>query len=271
MKRKLLIVISCIAIAMTSMSMFSFANTSEGKTISDVTELKKAIVKRAEGGVLTNSEKRELLQMTEDVVVEEFISEKLDEAVRLINKNSGEISMQQEPNGIAYSNQRYDLGDACELVIEFSDRAEEQNDTSLLLLPPVLRSTSGSQNLWKEYGNRYFTAKATVNTAVGNISLTLENHYALSANGITARYGTPGNSSTSTRVAISSKKPVISKSGASKVGSSIGIYGDFNVVISNNGTKKSAYRIQTEVECISIDKAAEKIKVGQSWNLSKIS
>lgn len=89
MKRKLLIVISCIAIAMTSMSMFSFANTSEGKTISDVTELKKAIVKRAEGGVLTNSEKRELLQMTEDVVVEEFISEKLDEAVRLINENSG--------------------------------------------------------------------------------------------------------------------------------------------------------------------------------------
>ena len=57
MKRKLLVVISCIAIAMTSMSMFSFANTrSEGKSISDVTELKKAIVQTAEGGVLTNSE-----------------------------------------------------------------------------------------------------------------------------------------------------------------------------------------------------------------------
>ncbi|MEG1164746.1 MAG: hypothetical protein RSE31_08530 [Anaerovoracaceae bacterium] len=74
----------------------------------------------------------------------------------------------------------YDLGDGCTLRIELSDKQEGEN---------VPMATRNSGDLWKAYGNRSFTASASVQCKVGTANMQLENYYTLSENGIDENYG----------------------------------------------------------------------------------
>ena len=93
-------------------------------------------------------------------------------------------------NGTEYCRQVYALKSGDELIMEFTDCKEDETALSpMQRIPAVMPTATNGETVWKDYGNRYFTAKATVTTAAGSGWVSLENHYTLSTNGIDERYG----------------------------------------------------------------------------------
>ena len=96
-----------------------------------------------------------------------------------------EIKMIPAGGGREYCRQVYELENGYQLIMEFEDGEEGLKSLIASGEAPSLRpmATSG-ETLWKGYGNRYFTAKVTIVTTAGSVSISLENHYILSKNGI---------------------------------------------------------------------------------------
>lgn len=190
---------------------------------------------------------------------DQVVSEKIDDAVRVIQKEQPQL-----PVGSEYGIYEYDLGDNCTLQVELQDRAEDKE-------PPMAvrpMAASGSANVWKDYGNRYFTAKATVKYGAASVTFSLENHYTLSSNGIDERYGT-ADFNTVVGIIVSKGTPVISKSAAKSVGSSASIYCNFSCKDAISSAQK--YKLNTTVKYLSHDKAGKRLQVQQAWNLTKVS
>ena len=225
-------------------------------------ELKKQISENMKDGCLSVNEKEYLKANTDERTAALFITEKFDEAVGILNDK--EEVTEIKTTGTMSLKEIYDLGDGCKLIVELSDMSDNNNS----LISPL--ATSGSSEMWKAYGNRYFTASATVATAVGSVELSLENHYILSANGIDENYGKADYTANGlNRVSVSKKSPVIEDKIARTPGASdVNIYSDYTIYVS--GDKMGSYRLNTTVKYLAIDKTNKKIKVGHSWNLTKL-
>lgn len=145
----------------------------------------------------------------------------------------------------------------------FDNATEEAGQEKSLIMPTA---TSGTSSVWKEYGDRYFTAKATVNYGSAAIVLSLENHYTISSTGITERYG-KANRDLQSKVLIAVGTPKITKSSATAVGNSVSL----NCAYSCNavGVAPAEYVLNTSVKYLKLDKTAKKMQVQQAWNLTK--
>ena len=256
--KKLLVMAMSVMLVLSLNSTFSFAAY---ERIDNVDELKRQIAESMKDGNLSVSEIEYLKANTDERTAAQFINEKLDEAVDVLNyKDTAFIEI--TTGGIIYSKEVYDLGDGCNLTVELSDVSENSNS----LISPL--ATSGSSELWKEYGKRYFTAKATVNTTLDSAELSLENHYILSANGIDENYGIAGTVG-KLDLNITKGTPVITDKVARTPGASdVNMYCIYTVKTADK--KGNEYKLNTTVKYLAIDKSNKKIKVGHSWNLTKI-
>lgn len=92
----------------------------------------------------------------------------------------------KEINNIDLANVVYkkiNLGDGWYATIETQDIKENQEEI-------VLTRASQAETLWKDYGNRKFTAKCKLyRLPISFYEVNLVNHYTLDENGIVVRYG----------------------------------------------------------------------------------
>ena len=256
--KKLLVMAMAFMLVLSLNSTFVFATDSK---IDSVAELKKQISENMKDGCLSVNEKEYLKANTDERTAALFITEKFDEAVGILNDK--EEVTEIKTTGTMSLKEIYDLGDGCKLIVELSDMSDNNNS----LISPL--ATSGSSEMWKAYGNRYFTAKATVNTTLGSAELSLENHYILSANGIDENYGKADSNATDIGIKITKKSYIIGDRIARTPGASdVNIYNEYTVNVL--GEKKSSYRLNTTVKYLAIDKTNKKIKVGHSWKLTKL-
>ena len=139
-----------------------------------------------------------------------------------------EIKMIPAGGGREYCRQVYELENGYRLIMEFEDGEEGLKSLIASGEVPSLRpmATSG-ETLWKGYGNRYFTAKASVAMPSGSASVSLENHYVLSKNGIDENYGVQSsNVSTGSGATITAMGVTITDASARTVGASdVNMYG----------------------------------------------
>lgn len=257
--KKLLVMAMAVMLVLSLNSTFVFA---ADKTIDSVAELKKQISESMNDGEMSASEKEYLKANTDERTAALFISEKLDKAVNILN-NEETTEMEINTDGSMHSEKVYALGDNCSLIVELSDMSEDNGS----LVSPL--ATSGSSEMWKAYGNRYFTARATVSTTLGSAELSLENHYILSANGIDENYGVADSKATDIGIKISAKSYVIGDRIARTPGASdVNMHNEYTINVV--GEKKSSYKLNTAVKYLAIDKTNKKIKVGHAWNLTKM-
>ncbi len=265
MKKKLFSVILTLSLAMSMMSAGTFA-ASEQNDIQDVEQLKAVL-----SGDLTEAEQAQIIERTDDAVVNELLMEKLDEAVAVLDERENYADMKVLPDGSGYDIQSYDLGDGCILTVELRDAAENTLG-SMPAVSPMATTTQPDE--WKEYGNRYFTAKASVTISSVTASMSLIHRYLLSADGIEAKKGEADVDWPKKGGTYSKSTPQISDRYAKTVGTSdvnIDCTYSFTWKSSNGTTNNAKYNLNTSVGYVAINKTAKKIKVRHSWNLTKVS
>ena len=263
MKKKLFSTILTLSL-ITGLASASVFAESRSNDIRSVGQLKAEL-----SGNLTKTEQVQIVERADEAVVDEFLMEKLAEAVTVLNDQEAYADMKALPDGSAYDVQTYDLGDGCILTVELRD-AEEG---AIVNIPGVSPMTTTQPDQWKDYGNRYFTAKASA--TIGNVSATmrLEHHYTLSADGIEAKKGVADVSWPKTGGSYSKSTPRISDRYARTVGASdvnIDCTYSFKWLTSDKKKQEAQYKIDTAVGYVDINKTAKKIKVRYSWNLTKV-
>lgn len=259
MKRKLFSIILSLSLIMSLTPATAFAE-SQQNDIQSTEQLKAALSKD-----MTEAEQARIVEQTDDAIVNELLMEKLDEAVTVLNGQGNYAHMKTLPDGSSYEVQTYDLGDGCILTVELRDAAEG----ALVNMPAISPMASTTQpDQWKEYGNRYFTAKASVTISSVTASMSLIHRYELSADGIEAKKGEADVDWPKVGGSSSKSTPQITDRYAKTVGASdVNIECDYSF---NAGTKPAKYNLNTAVGYVDINKTAKKIKVRHSWNLTKV-
>lgn len=203
-----------------------------------------------------------------------FIAETLVEGLEVYAAEAEEIKMVSVGNGSEYCRQVYELGDGSQLIMEFEDGVDGLTTFIETGEVPAIRpmATNG-ETMWKAYGNRYFTAKATVVTDVGSVSLSLENHYLLSEDGIDERYGVTDyeTSSISMNGSVEVEGVYITDSSARTVGASdVNMYAAYNILSTGGGigTTSKTVNLSTTVGYVDHDYDAGQIQVKHSWTKS---
>lgn len=220
---------------------------------------------------LTKAEQAWIVERTDEAVVNELLMEKMDEAVEVLGDQENCANMKILTDGSGYDVQTYDLGDGCVLTVELRDAAEG----ALVNMPAISPMSSTTQpDQWKEYGNRYFTAKASATIGSVTASMTLEHHYTLSADGIEAKRGNADSTWDKSGGKRTNTTPNISDRYAKTVGASdvnIDCTYKFNWLSSDKKTQEAKYKLSIAVGYVDINKTAKKIKVRHSWTLTKVS
>lgn len=194
---------------------------------------------------------------------EELLSEKLAEAANVLGDENLDMAMCPMSDGSLFAVKAYDMGDDCTLTVELRDQSELAVE-----IPSVMPlATSGSNEMWKDYGNRYFTGKATVTVGGASVTLGLENHYILSANGIDENFGKDVKDAPVGYI-VNAGTPVVTTSTARSVGSSVSMYCNFTC---KAGMTTAKYKMNTSVKYLAQNKTDKQVKVGHSWNLTKTS
>lgn len=244
---------------MASASVFAESRSNDIRSVGQLkTEL---------SGNLTKAEQVQVVERADEAVVDEFLMEKLDEAVTVLNGQENYADMKVLRDGSAYDVQTYDLDDGCILTVELRD-AEEG---ILVNIPGVSPMTTTQPDQWKDYGNRYFTAKASA--TIGNVtaSMSLEHHYTLSADGIEAKRGVASMSWGKPNSNYQHTEPNIYDRYAKTVGASdVNIDCTYTFISSGAKTTTTKYKLDTAVGYVDINKTAKQIKVRHSWNLTKV-
>lgn len=264
MKKKLFSMILTLSLVMGMTSAGVFADTQTNQ-IQNLQQLKDALSEN-----LTIAEQTQIIENADDAVLDQFLMEKMDAATELLTGQEIDADMLTLPDGRSYGMQKYDLGDGCTLTVELSDVAEGTSEIGVGALP-MASTTQPDQ--WKEYGNRYFTAKASVTVGSVTASMSLKHRYTLSADGIEAKGGDAEATWPKSGGRYSNTTPSITDRYAKTVGAS-----DVNIdcvysFISSSGAKNTTvkYKLATAVGYVDINKTAKKIKVRHSWDLTKVS
>ena len=110
--------------------------------------------------------------------------------------------------------------------------------------------------------------------AIGTANMNLTNRYTLSANGIDERPGTATCSCSNIGNVITNATPQITDSVARTPGASdVNMHCIYSLKANSiNGTLiKSKYKLNTTIGYVDINKSTKKIRVKQSWSLTKVS
>lgn len=260
MKKKLLTALISTSMILGVTLISSFAQTEQGY-IDDVDQLKSVLQQDATSEALKD--------MVAPEVAAEFMDEKLNQAVELIGGQAFTADMREQTDGSLYGEQSFDLGDGCELVIELSDKSEEQSSDTF-----AVSRAAASDSQWFGYGNRSFTAKASVKCAIGTAYMNLTNRYILSANGIDEREGDASCSCSYEKISVSHAVPQITDGVARTVGASdVNMHCSYTLRdnSSGKGERVSKYKLNTTIGYVDINKSTKKVKVKQSWSLTKVS
>ncbi len=135
MKRKLFSIILSLSLIMSLTPAIAFAE-SQANDIKSTEQLKAALSKD-----MTEAEQAQIVEQTDEAIVNELLMEKLDEAVTVLNDQENYAHMKTLPDGSSYEVQTYDLGDGCILTVELKD-AEEG---ALVNMPAILPMASTTQ------------------------------------------------------------------------------------------------------------------------------
>ncbi len=269
------ILLSAILIVST-MAIPASANQGDLYQISTVEELKSEInyhLQDQNGGDM----QVEIAEKTDPNVIADFLEEKTEIAKIMMKNLDPDSLMKQGADGTYRGSTSVDLGDGCTAVVEFED-GEDNIDLPLSPLSKAkyesLRLTaSNPETMWKDYGNRYFTASTWILSGIGSCKISLENHYTLSAKGIDERYGDAyenigfnvgiiGN--------VSHGDVIISDASARTPGKSdVNMYVRFNWYYDGQGqaTVQGNTKLSTTVGFVDINKSAKQIKVKHSWKI----
>lgn len=261
MKKKLLTTLISISMTLGMTLIPSFAETEQGY-IDDMDQLKSVLQQDVTAEALTDNVAPE--------VAAEFMEEKLEQAAILMNGQEIAADLQRQADGSLYDRQSFDLGDGCELVVELCDKSEVQSG-DLFMMPSTAASTSNPQ--WYGYGNRSFTAKASVNCAVGTAYMNLTNNYTLSASGIDERPGVASSTCSKGGVTISHTAPQITDSAARTPGASdVNMHCVYTLRDDSGKLERiNKYKLNTTIGFLDINKSTKKVRVRHSWNLAKVS
>lgn len=276
--RKTFILVMALILT-TSICGSSFAMTSPVKTfkINTVSALKSEINKSYENGVMTDGEKEDIIRNTDTDILKEFINEKGKVAKKAFEELNGEdIVLQPNSLGIMSYEKTVDLGDNCSIKIEMTEGEDESVVAKLenFFFDPVYAvSQSGGDSLWKAYGDRYFTATASVCYVLATGSYILENHYNLSASGIYERYGTEGSRHSGIMV-ISPNSPTITVSTATQTGTYVRMQCTYNTIytiptpiaLEWGGT----HIMKTSVKYVALDTVNQEVHVTQDWTFTNM-
>lgn len=241
----------------------------------NIGELKKEIKYYNKDGKLSTTEKNDLKENTKPEVLEKFVLEKMKLAAKKSNEiNLTNINLDVDASGDAYGKKVIDLGDACKVIIEVSDKKEptilENALTAVTtLFEKQVMASSGYTKVTKGYGNRYFTIGQNVVCGIGGAHIQLENHYKLSAKGITERYGDAYCKSISLGGTITAESPKITDKYATKPGASnTDLYCRFNIKGSLlNVNYSDTCKLSTCLSYKSINKTKKTITLLQKWAL----
>lgn len=210
-----------------------------------------------------------------DVETEIYITEMMEAALEEYAANPQEIQMISVGNGAEYCCQVYELENGCQLIMEFEDGEEGANRfMESARTPLAMPRAANGETVWKDYGNRYFTAKATVTTSAGSGSISLENHYTLSENGIDERYGIAkgeGTTASGRKVIIDVIGTFITDSSARTLGASdVNMYAEYDVksLFGGQTSLEKTVQLATTVGYVDHNYSTGQIKVKHSWALS---
>ena len=202
------------------------------------------------------------------------IAKALVQALEEYADQSKYIQMMPIGNGAEYCRQVYALKSGDELIMEFTDCKEDETALSPMQhIPAVMPMAANGETVWKDYGNRYFTAKATVTTAAGSGWVSLENHYTLSANGIDERYGNANAkapTATGTKIEIDVLGISIADSSARTIGASdVNMHAEYLMrgTGGSAGLAQKTIKLETAVGYAAHNKTTKQIQVKHSWNL----
>lgn len=260
--KKIISVAMSLAIVLSASSMALATEHSYQKKILTVKEVGEAVNNLSRDGKLSAEDIKIIEKSATKESVEEYVSEKIQETFALAGNLTGTVELTSSTNGIAYEKREFKLANGATLTMEFEDGAEEQAN------PIITRAVNG-ETVWKDYGNRYFTAKATVNVGLGSASIGLENHYILSENGIDENYGKQLTyiSTGTTPINVAANGCNIIDASARTLGkSNVNMEGYFSVQGKEQGHKDIT--LSTAVKYVDHNKAAKQIKVKHSWSLS---
>ncbi len=247
----------------------------ESEIIQSVDELQDAIDSAYDDGVMTDDESSSIIEQSTPDVIEEYFIDKFEEASIAISNANVDVDEIIDNGSDGYGSMTIDMGDHTQVILEFEDYEEpsliDSIKTSIII--PVYAATNG-ETLWKNYGNRYFTAKATVLSGIGGSTLILENHYKVSSNGLDERYGDAYVStsfSAGVTGSVTPSSPIISDASARTPGkSNINLYARYQYNYTSLGYATSAgyYKIATAVDYVQKDATNKRIKVKHSWKLT---
>lgn len=265
MKKQILSILLGITIIASASVSTAFAETADSKGSIETAELlKTAIASYMKDGALSEREEAQIRAVATEDAVSELMQEKLDAAADLLNSADLTPGMERLADGTEYAVQTYDLGDGCQMTVELTDQAEGLQSGTVVA--PLAAASTG---IWKDYGNRYFTAKTTVTVAGYSVMLSLENHYILSSSGIDENYGVSIGTSESVKCSVTKGTYVIEDSAARTPGTSdVNMYCTFTC---KSGAKESKYKLDTTVQYLEHDTSGKRIKVGHTWKLTKLS
>ena len=205
---------------------------------------------------------------------EQDIAKALVQALEEYAAQSKDIQMVPIGNGAEYCRQVYALKSRDELIMEFTDCKEDETALSPMQhIPTVMPMEANGETVWKDYGNRYFTAKAAVTTTAGSAWVSLENHYTLSANGIDERYGVAsaeGLTNVGKEVKMDVLGSYITDSSARTVGTSdVNMYAEYlmTMMSSSVGATEKRIKLDPAVGYVAHNKTTKQIQVKHSWNL----
>lgn len=271
MKKMVTAVLSMVLImAMTSAAFAAQDNINYA--INSVEDVSKSVKSLSADGTLSETDKSFIFKNAAPEAVEAYITGKIEESLKLAKELSGTVEFEKVKSGKTYERQIFELPNGCTLTMEFEEGVDAGTDDYMHITSSVIKPmASNGETMWKDYGNRYFTAKATVNVGLGAGSVSLENHYILSAQGIDENYGVTNVFEPNTTCSIIEQGTMITDRSARTIGSSdVNMYADFKVIYKAGGvtTTEKSVRLSTSVGYVDHNTSAKQIKVKHSWSLS---
>ena len=270
-KKSVLMLLSA-ALIVSMLPTSAFASKNSAYQINSLDSLK-AELKKTVQKVDYCEVQESLVEKTNPIVINEFVEEKTLIAQEKLKDIDPDNLMKQDEDGVFRGQTEIDLGDGCSALVEFEDGIDDA--ATLQEDSPVKASVSRAVNgetMWKDYGNRYFTASTSILSGIGTCKISLENHYTLSANGIDERYG-DAYESAGFNVGITGTvghgDVIISDASARTPGASeVNMYVRFSWQYDGQGiaTAQGNTKLSTTVGCVDIDKTKKQIKVKHSWS-----
>ena len=282
MKRNLnrvIIGIMTVILITSSISIYGLAATENKESdyeIKTVKELKNEIKSLKQADKLDRKMQKKIIKKTSPEILVDFIEEKTEDAVDAFNTIDADEVLKEVAPGKMYGKTSVDLGDGCEAIVEFEDGVDLnifQKISSLTSMQAY--AASNGEEMWKDYGNRYFTAKSTVEMGFGFAVLVLENHYKLSANGIDERYGEAYTDLSLSVILTGTASPgdiVITDASARTPGASdVNMHTTFDIVLNGAGVVNGqlAYKLSTTVKYLDINTSKKQVKVKHSWKVER--